>query len=334
MNPIKTVKLFAFKIKRANYKRAWDRAKEAGRLAGKPALLVLLDMLWCSARYGAAFTDYFMFRFYGRPGRERREFITMNKNNKLIAFMNDPSKRHLLDKKTDLVEHFRAYMHREILVLGKTPRGEVVGFIERHPVLFAKKNYMFSAKGVERFDCKDYANAEELYDHIVSAGFDLIEEPIVQHPDMARLYPGAVNTLRVVTVLIDDVCDIVFAALKTGNQGTVDNMNAGGLSAAVQVDTGVVYTDGVIKNGGTYEAHPVTGIVYKGYQIPMWDQVKELVGRAAREVPTIRLVGWDVAITSEGPILVEGNYLPGYDLLQLPDMTGRMWILRKYMKRA
>jgi len=48
----------------------------------------------------------------------------------------------------------------------------------------------------------------------------------------------------------------------------------------------------------------------------MIDQVKELVVRAALKYPGTRYVGWDVAITPEGPVLIEGNDRPGTDLPQ------------------
>lgn len=332
MNPIKTAKLFAFKMRKADYRHVVRRAKEAGEASGRATVSILADVLWCSICYGAAFTDYFMFEFYKKPANERKKFITMSSNNKLISCMNNANDRHVLDRKTDLVEAYREFMHREILVLSITPRSDVLTFLQKHPTFFAKKNFMFSAKGVERFSIGNDDKLEEVYDKLISKGFDLIEEPIIQHPGMARLYPGSVNTLRVVTALKDDQMEIVFAAMKTGNGGVVDNMNAGGLSAAVNVQTGEVYTDAIIKGGGRLEKHPLTGIPFKGFQVPKWEEVKELLERVVRVTPGLGFVGWDVAITEDGPILIEGNYIPGYDLLQLPDMTGRMWIIDKYVR--
>ena len=333
MNPLKTAKLFAYKMRHANYGRVVERARAAGETSHRTTAGILCDVLWCSMRYGAAFTDYFMFEFYQKPAAERREFITMSQNNRLIAAMNCREDRHVLDRKTDLVRTYRDFMHREILILADASREQVLEFIARHPAFFAKKNFTFSAKGVERFEVSEVLTAEAAYDRLKNEGFDLIEQPVVQHPELARMYPGSVNTLRVVTAVKDGVCEIVFAALKTGNGAAVDNMNAGGLSAAIDVRTGRVYTDAIVKNGGHFAAHPATDVPYKGFQIPMWEQVRELVAQVCRVTPGLRFVGWDVAVTPDGPILIEGNYIPGYDLLQLPDMTGRMWIVRKYANK-
>ena len=41
------------------------------------------------------------------------------------------------------------------------------------------------------------------------------------------------------------------------------------------------------------------------------DEVLKLVDEVSRVVPDIRYVGWDVVVTPDGPIIVEGNWMPG-----------------------
>mgnify|MGYP000795309594 FL=1 len=54
-----------------------------------------------------------------------------------------------------------------------------------------------------------------------------------------------------------------------------------------------------------------------GFQIPLFDQALELCRTASRRVEAhLKYIGWDVAITPDGPVLVEGNNLPGYDMCQ------------------
>ena len=48
------------------------------------------------------------------------------------------------------------------------------------------------------------------------------------------------------------------------------------------------------------------------------DEAKELVLKAAKMIPQLRYVGWDVAITPDKPVFVEGNQHPGHDILQMP----------------
>ena len=53
--------------------------------------------------------------------------------------------------------------------------------------------------------------------------------------------------------------------------------------------------------------HPFTSLVFEDYQIPFWKEANELVLSAHSFLPDIPTIGWDVAITPDGPILIEGN---------------------------
>ena len=59
------------------------------------------------------------------------------------------------------------------------------------------------------------------------------------------------------------------------------------------------------------DRHPRTGAALDGIEMPGWHEVRELVLRAARAFGALRTVGWDVAMTPDGPVLVEGNSLYG-----------------------
>ena len=67
-----------------------------------------------------------------------------------------------------------------------------------------------------------------------------------------------------------------------------------------------------------FETHPLTGIPFMGFQVPLWDEALDMVRKAARKAYgyNCHWIGWDVAITPDGPVLVEGNNLPGYDMCQ------------------
>ena len=55
------------------------------------------------------------------------------------------------------------------------------------------------------------------------------------------------------------------------------------------------------------ESHPITGTVFENLEIPFFERAKSLTLDAARLVPGLRIVGWDVAIGESGPVLIEGN---------------------------
>ena len=73
--------------------------------------------------------------------------------------------------------------------------------------------------------------------------------------------------------------------------------------------------------GVIYETHPMTGIQLEGFQVPMFFEACELAKKASKVVPQVRYVGWDIAITPDGPALVEGNNYCAHDFWQLPAQT-------------
>lgn len=132
------------------------------------------------------------------------------------------------------------------------------------------------------------------------------------------LHPYAVNTCRVITLLKDGIVHVIAAYLRIGNGNIVDNFNSGGMVVPINKETGRIEYPALDKAGNLYEAHPLTGVPIKGFVIPLWDQVLTLVKEAGLIVPQVGLVGWDVCVTKDGPILIEGNDFPGHDIYQLP----------------
>ncbi len=84
-------------------------------------------------------------------------------------------------------------------------------------------------------------------------------------------------------------------------------LSSGEIESAAQDDTQQLY-----------DKHPITGHTIPGFKIPYWDNIIELVDQTSKVVPEIGYVGWDVGVTPEGPIHIEGNHNPGYRYQQLP----------------
>ena len=53
-----------------------------------------------------------------------------------------------------------------------------------------------------------------------------------------------------------------------------------------------------------------------GFRIPNWDIVMRQAVKAAELVPEMNIIGWDIAITKDGPVIIEGNEYPSYGLVQ------------------
>ena len=137
----------------------------------------------------------------------------------------------------------------------------------------------------------------------------LFQERLQQHPDMAALHPASVNTVRLITFHDNDV-ELFSAAQRIGAHNMqVDNWAAGGLVTRINPQTGQLEGDAYFRPGhGTRTpTHSDTGIAFHGYRIPYFYEAVTLVKQAHRHIPDIYSVGWDVAITPKGPVIIEGN---------------------------
>lgn len=145
-------------------------------------------------------------------------------------------------------------------------------------------------------------------------GVTIIQPRVVVHPALADLALDALPTVRIVTMRsIDGTPEVVSATFRfpSDPQARVDNMKAGGLIAAVD-DTGALGIACKGYGGGDIAVHPVTGAVIVGRVLPDWGAATALAVRAHAEVfAEYVLIGWDVALTPGGPVLIEGNGKPG-----------------------
>lgn len=158
----------------------------------------------------------------------------------------------------------------------------------------------------------------------------LVQHAVEQHPVLDAVYPGALNTVRVQTCRLSDAPDgpVVAATgvLRVGARGSVvDNASQGGLSAALDLETGRLTAPflAAAKHGGRgFVAHPDSGVGVDAIVVPEVAHVVELVVRAHRWLPN-RLVAWDVAITTQGPAILEANDVPPLNGVQAA--AGGLW---------
>jgi len=150
----------------------------------------------------------------------------------------------------------------------------------------------------------------------------LLEEAIVQHPKMNKLYPDSINTIRFITLVENKDVKLLGASLRMGNGKYIDNAAGGGIFTSIDINTGKLDNIAFNSTGEKFDNHPITNQNIKGFQLPLWEDVIEMCKKAALEVPDVRCVGWDVAISEKGPLLIEGNDRWCRFVWQLPKEQG------------
>ena len=317
------LKYLAQRLLDMNYKAMWDKLNAIHSKTGKGRLSILRDMQECAVKYGAGYMDYDLFEMYNLTPEQRDTYLTRGRNNQLVVQYNDKASFDLLGDKIQFNTRFAPFLHRDWVAMTGENKGDVLAFLQRHDTFMAKPSQGSCGWGIEKLRCADYPTLEALYDHLVQRAPNLeLEQVLEQHPAVSAIYPGSINTVRMVTIRgKSGKVYLVTAMFRIGNGKFVDNFNSGGMVAPMDPETGEVIDRALDKQKHLYANHPATGTPIQGFRFPDWDKARALVEQAAQVIPQLGYVGWDVCFTPDGPCLVEGNQFPGHDIYQLPVHT-------------
>lgn len=140
----------------------------------------------------------------------------------------------------------------------------------------------------------------------------ICQQAIKQHEQMAQIYSKSVNTLRIQSVISESGQVTAFGvkARFGANNNKIDNWAMGGVLIGVDLDSGKLHKNGFFKPEFGYQTdkHPNTGFIFHNFEIPFFKEAVELVKKAHKFLYGIHSIGWDVAITSEGPVIIEANH--------------------------
>lgn len=148
----------------------------------------------------------------------------------------------------------------------------------------------------------------------------LIQERVVQHPLMASFCSSTLNSIRLQTVMCENGEIIPFGAgLRIGREGScVDNWAKGGVFVGIDMETGKLRKKGFLKPmfGTSCTEHPDTNIKFENFEIPFFKEALTLSLKLHKIMYRCHSVGWDIAITKDGPVFIEGNGLWEISLVQ------------------
>ncbi|MGH6892608.1 MAG: sugar-transfer associated ATP-grasp domain-containing protein [Dongiaceae bacterium] len=326
--------------------RALKQVRERGdilqQLCGKSKSQQFFEQLKLAIRYRIPPTYYYSYELY-RPDRQRlAPHYLMRYETKEIAYRllypieTIGSKPTPLKDKVDFARHCQEHDLRHAPTLFVFADGRPANAELPSIDLFVKPVRGKGGRGAERWNASGRGRYRDsrgreldvrgLLAHIQDLS-RFVEPYVVQpafcnHPSIADLTPGALCTTRMLTCRTENGdFEVTNAAFRMPvNPGSaVDNFHAGGIASSVNVKTGRLgpatnlgMEDGTI----WHERHPFTDAQIEGRQLPMWRDAVDLAVRAHRAFDDYALIGWDVALLHDGPILIEGNRGPDVDILQ------------------
>lgn len=205
----------------------------------------------------------------------------------------------------------------DILPLIKKSQSQKI-FIKPTLGVGGKGIYVFNKKG-DVFYNKDYnVNLDSSFLQQLLPFSYIVQEEVIQHPELNQIYPHSLNTFRIITEIKDNfTVDILFSLLRMGHGGNqVDNASSGGIYVKINSKTGVFCSKAYADQDHTFEEHPDTKFEFKDYRFPMWDEVITFTKEIALKFCEIKYIGWDIAFSSNGPVMIEANNAPSIEIIQ------------------
>lgn len=179
-------------------------------------------------------------------------------------------------------------------------------------------------KGVRVFPVTTDGEIQAAMDYVRQVKNGIAEEYIIQHEALAALNPGAVSIVRFYSLSSPAGSYLFAPVLTVAISKAISNGCQDALTAMADIRTGLVISDAVDQNELVeYAAHPITGVPFKGLQLPFWEETIAMMRRAVPLASKISNIGWDVAITPTGPLIIEANTIPGFNTAQY---RGYGWI--------
>lgn len=341
----------------SDYGHAVSIAAE-GRLHRVPRSLY--SVLSARTRYDIGPRFHSLFDLIRIPRSQWPEFLIDTKLKHVLRRVNPTEAREVVNDKIEFHRHCAARGLRTIPILctfdtrpGAPTSGVINGLdparwceaLERGPDrLFIK--LIDGSWGVDAFVAQRSADgwqfAEErgsLADLHAFCGKRLggrrgwIVQPLVRnHRELLRIMsPSALGTVRAVTCFTAGEPQLLYAVLRMPvGDNRVDNFAhgaSGNLTASIDLGSGTVSTargsrDKRWPTMMDVECHPDTRQRISGFRLPFWPDTERLIIQAHRSLPRLKTLGWDVAVTDEGPVLVEANATYDVDLLQVSYKRG------------
>lgn len=278
--------------------------------------------------YGSNVDEEFYLHFYEKTDEEKRGYMVNKPRMIYCDHLNSGGGKEIrqgLADKYRLYQRLKPYYKREMIAIsGEENDFEVFSdFVSRHPVFVVKPSNFWWGLGVHKASLDMYGNdPRRAYDSILNEGTEIIklnssrnpkmvlEELIVQDESMARLHEASVNAIRATAVRgKDGKIHVYHPWLKAGMNGTfVASAVLNGFDAEIDAETGIVISDGFQESGNIFEVHPDSGIRIKGFQIPRWQEMLTMVDELMALLPEYGYVGWDLVLTPDGWVVMEGNY--------------------------
>lgn len=306
--------------------------KELNKKIKPNKLRIYSDIVYSTLRYGSSFEDFFIYDFLTKSHKERNSYVVTGLAHEFFKAMNDRKDIEIFRNKATFEKEFKDIIKRDFVVIDNVSKNEFIIWCDNKTRLIAKPLEGVEGKGISIHSVETTTEKESLYNKFKNKAY-LIEEVIIQHTKLQELNPSSVNSIRAITVNINGEPQLIAAILRIGRGALVDNFTEGGIAAPIDLENGRIFRSAITRdNDKFFKVHPETHVKIVGFEIPNWDLLKETVLSAAKVVPSVRTVGWDIAVTEESVEIIEGNDNWNKNIYQITYGYGKKTELKNILK--
>ena len=254
--------------------------------------------------------DEFVFFDLAGVNKDLTKFKTFVSETERLVFRfsaNDFT-QSLFSDKADTYKRLKEFYKRDACIIDhKSSEHDLEVFIKKHPVFVEKLVNSSRGDGVKLV--KNVKDIHSYYQRLRKLGKVLLEECVTQSKELAAFNQSSVNTVRVSTYYTRNGIIPVHGFFRSGREGSfIDNAAAGGVFATVDVERGVICSEGCDEYGYRYPKHPDTGTIFKGTVFPEWDKALEICRSASLRFPKVKYISYDLAYSEKsGWMIIEIN---------------------------
>lgn len=167
----------------------------------------------------------------------------------------------------------------------------------------------YGGKGIIFWKPEDGEN--KLRDILSSLNQVIVQEVVKSHEFMKEITDSSINTLRVVTLLVDGEPKLLSTLLRMAKEGRrLDGVAEGGIIGVVNKNG--YLEESTIQLDQTIRKQHDSGFIFKDKKIPSYTNLINEAFEQHCRIPYFKMVSWDYAIDSEGdPVLIEANIPTG-----------------------
>ena len=297
-----------------SFKSYWEEYYEPEHRSFLSAFTVKLQAKLAFLNKGFRLDEFYLLGLENKKREEIDCFLSRNqKDDYLVSYYGSEWRKvlGLLKDKYSFYTSLSGYFKRDAIYINSSiDRQSFLSFCDQHHHIFAKQNEGSCGIGAKSFTVFDNEQAGKIFNALVSSGEWIVEEQITQDTAISAFNSSSVNTVRFPSFKHNGTVKCVYPCMRFGRAGSIiDNSTLGGLTVAIDENTGEFFPYAYDEKGNVHEVHPDSKVPFRAYHVPQWDSLIELVKKAHLALPDNQVyVAFDLALSDKGWCVVEGNW--------------------------